>query len=362
LETRSGSAYSGRVPPATKYAKSGDVSVAYQVVGDGPPDLVLVPGFVSHVEAAWEWPYLARFLHRLASVARLIVFDKRGTGLSDPMTRPPTMEERMDDIRAVMEATGCERATLLGISEGGALSVLFASVHPGRVSSLVLYGSYAKKLATPDYPWGVSEERLALFQESFDEAWATGRWWDIVNPDVKDDPASREWWARYLRVSASPGMAKQLMAINAQIDIRAVLPELDVPTLVIHRRDDRWVDLGNATYLSEKIPGARLVELEGSDHRPWLEDADAVLEEMESFVTGGRPRPRHARAKLGAGALSRREREIVQLATHGQSTPEIARGLFLSERTVESHLANAYVKLGVHSRIELVRRAAELDV
>jgi pimeloyl-ACP methyl ester carboxylesterase len=137
LETRKGSAYSGRVSPATRYAKSGDVSVAYQVVGEGPPDLVLVPGFVSHVEAAWEWPYLARFLHRLASVARLIVFDKRGTGLSDPMTRPPTMEERMDDIRAVMDASGCERAPLLGVSEGGALSVLFASVHPERVTSLV---------------------------------------------------------------------------------------------------------------------------------------------------------------------------------------------------------------------------------
>src|SRR5438128_648576 len=195
------------VSPVTRYAKSGDVSVAYQVVGEGPPDLVLVPGFVSHVEAAWEWPYLARFLHRLASAARLIVFDKRGTGLSDPMKRPPTLEERMDDIRAVMDAAGCSRAPLLGVSEGGALSILFASMHPDRVDSLVLYGSFAKKLGADDYPWGVSRDQLEVFLNSFDRAWATGEWWDIVNPDAASDPHSREWWARYLRVSASPGMA-----------------------------------------------------------------------------------------------------------------------------------------------------------
>jgi pimeloyl-ACP methyl ester carboxylesterase/DNA-binding CsgD family transcriptional regulator len=348
--------------PVTRYAKSGEVSIAYQIIGEGPPDLVLVPGFVSHVEAAWQWPYLARFLNRLGSIARLITFDKRGTGLSDPMTRPPSLEERMDDIRAVMDATGCERAPLLGVSEGGALSIKFASEHPERVASLVLYGSYAKKLSSEDYPWGVSPQQLELFQSSFDDAWATGLWWDIVNPDLEIDPASREAWARYLRASASPGMARDLLAQNAKLDVRDLLSTIDVPTLVIHRRDDRWVGFGNARYLADRITGATLVELEGSDHRAWLEDADAVLDAVEAFVAPGRPRPRHTRVKIGVEALSRREREIVQLAADGESTPSIARRLFVSERTVESHLANAYVKLGVHSRLELARRAAEFEL
>lgn len=354
-------AYSGGVPPTTSYAKSGEVSIAYQMVGEGP-DLVLVPGFVSNVEAAWGWPNLARFLHRLASVSRLIVFDKRGTGLSDPMTRAPTLEERMDDIRAVMDATGVERAPLLGVSEGGALSIGFASEHPDRVEALVLYGSYAKKLATDDYPWGVTKEQLELFKDSFDDAWATGRWWDIVHPEASTDAASRERWAAYLRASASPGMARDLMEQNAQIDVRPLLPAIAAPTLVLHRTDDHWVDVGNARFLAANIAGATLVELEGSDHRPWLGDADPVLDQIDAFLTGGSSRPRHVRVRLGAEALSRREREIVWLAADGLSTKEIASSLFLSERTIETHLANAYAKLGVHSRVELVRRAGELGI
>jgi pimeloyl-ACP methyl ester carboxylesterase/DNA-binding CsgD family transcriptional regulator len=357
-----GDAYSGRMPPVTRYAKSDEVSIAYQVIGEGPPDLVLIPGFVSHVEAAWEWPYLARFLHRLAATARLIVFDKRGTGLSDPMTRPPSFDERMDDIRAVMDAVGCQRAPLFGVSEGGALAILFASRYPERVTSLILYGAYAKKLAATDYPWGVRRDRLEAFRESFDEAWATGRWWDIVNPDVADDPDTQTAWARYLRVSASPGMAKDLMTQNAQIDIREVVPTINVPTLIVHRVDDRWVDVGNARYLAEEIPGARLVELQGSDHRPWLDDADALLDELQAFVSPEQTRPRRVRVKTGSGSLSRRELEVVRLAASGQTTREIAKHLFVSERTIESHLANAYAKLGVRSRLDLVRRASEFEI
>ena len=250
-----------------------------------------MPGFVSNVEAAWGWPNLARFLHRLASVSRLIVFDKRGTGLSDPMTRAPTLEERMDDIRAVMDAAGVERAPLLGVSEGGALSIGFASEHPDRVEALVLYGSYAKKLATDDYPWGVTKEQLELFKDSFDDAWATGRWWDIVHPEASTDAASRERWARYLRASASPGMARNLMEQNALIDVRPLLPAIAAPTLVLHRTDDHWVDVGNARFLAANIAGATLVELEGSDHRPWLGDADPVLDQIDAFVTGGQLAP-----------------------------------------------------------------------
>jgi pimeloyl-ACP methyl ester carboxylesterase/DNA-binding CsgD family transcriptional regulator len=346
----------------TAYARSGEVNIAYQVMGEGPTDLVLVPGFVSHVEAAWEWPYLARFLRRLASFSRLIVFDKRGTGLSDPMKRSPTLGERVDDIRAVMDAAGADRAPLFGVSEGGALGIAFAARYPDRATSLVLYGSYPKKVAGPDYPWGVSPDRLELFLERFDEAWATGAWWDIVYPDLTTDPASQAHWARYLRAGASPGMARDLMRTNGEIDVRDLLETIDVPTLVLHRADDRWVDPGNGRYLAEGIAGATLVELPGTDHRPWLEDADAVLDEVERFLTGRVHQPRHAKARTGTEALSRREREVVALAVQGESTQAIAKHLYLSERTIETHLGNAYAKLGVGSRVELVRRAAELGI
>ena len=170
------------VGPATRYARSGQVHIAHQVLGSGPPDLVLVPGFVSHVEAAWDWPYLARFLYRLASFGQLVLFDKRGTGLSDPMKRPPTLDERVDDIRAVMDAVGMERAHLFGVSEGGALSIAFAARYPHRVESLILYGSYPRKVATADYPWGVSRQTVARFLDRFDEAWASGAWWEHRQP------------------------------------------------------------------------------------------------------------------------------------------------------------------------------------
>ena len=350
------------VGPATRYARSGQVHLAHQVLGSGPPDLVLVPGFVSHVEAAWDWPYLARFLYRLASFGQLILFDKRGTGLSDPMKRPPTLDERVDDIRAVMDAVGVERAHLFGVSEGGALSIAFAARYPHRVQSLILYGSYPRKVATADYPWGVSRQTVAQFLDRFDEAWASGAWWDIVNPDLPPDPDTQRWWARYLRVGASPSMARDLMLMNAQIDVRKLLPEIHSPTLVLHRGDDRWVEVGNGRYLASHIVGAKFVELPGADHRPWVEDADAVLDQVQAAVCGTLRRPRHAHSSLGVLALSRREREIVLLAVAGQSTPDIARHLFLSERTIETHLRNAYTKLDVNSKLELTRRASELGI
>lgn len=346
----------------TRYAKSGGLNIAFQAIGGGPPDLVAVPGFVSHVEAAWDWPYLARYLHRLATFSRLTMFDKRGTGLSDPVAGDVTFAERVDDIRAVMDASGIERAHLLGSSEGGAMSVGFATAHPDRVLSLVLYGSYARRVQTSDYPWGATREELETFRAGFDEAWATGAWWDVLHPERPIDPVTRVAWARYLRVSASPGMAKQLLTQNAAIDIRPLLPKVDVPTLVIHRRDDRWIEVGSGRYLAERIPGARFVELEGADHRPWLEDADAVLDAIQAFVAPDAVRPRSGPAALGVDALSRREREVVLLAIEGESSAQIAAHLFVSERTIETHLSNAYAKLGVHSRIELVRRASDLGL
>ena len=347
--------------PITRYAKSGSVNIAYQVLGDGPLDLVFIPGFVSHLELAWEEPYLARFLRRLASFSRLILFDKRGVGLSDPVSEPPSLEERMDDIRVVMNAAGSERAAMFGVSEGGGLTLLFDVAFPERTSAIVAYGAYARRLRSDDYPWGMDVDRFEELLDAMDRGWSDGRWWDVANPSAAVDDRYREWWARYLRAAASPARVRALMRANARIDVRDSLPKVTAPTLVLHRTDDDWIHVGNGRYLAEHIPGATLLELAGTDHRPWLGDFDEVLDAIEAFVTGKKP-ARRGRGDFGPDSLSRREKEIVFLAIQGESAADIAARLFISERTVESHLARAYTKLGVNSRLELLRRADQLGL
>lgn len=347
--------------PETQYAKSGPVSIAYQVLGEGSSDLILVPGFVSHVEVAWEEPRLAHFLSRLASFSRLIVFDKRGTGMSDPVASPPSMDERMDDIRAVMDAAGSSRGTIFGISEGGTLSLLFSRAHPERTQGLILYGSWARRLSGPDYPFGPSAEQLDEIVSGMERAWASGAWWDGGQPSPADDARHRKWWARYLRMAASPAMAQNVIRMNMRMDIRDLLPTIDQPTLILHRTDDSWIDVGHARYLAEHIPSASYVELPGSDHRPWLGDVDAIADEIEVFLTGRKSRPRR-RTSIGVDALSRREREVALLASRGETATDIASHLFVSKRTVESHLVNVYRKLGVGSKTELIRRATEFGI
>jgi pimeloyl-ACP methyl ester carboxylesterase/DNA-binding CsgD family transcriptional regulator len=350
------------VVPVTSYARSGEVNIAYQAFGDGPLDLVFVPGFISHLELAWEEPYLARFLRRLAAFTRVIFFDKRGTGLSDPVSRPPGLAERMDDIRAVMDAAGSQRAALFGVSDGGCLCIAFAVAHPERSASLVTYGSFARRLRSADYPWGWSAEHMGEVLHGMDQGWATGKWWAAANPSVANDERYQAWWARYLRAAASPSMGRGALGLNAELDIRHLLASVDLPTLVIHRTHEHWVDVGNSRYLAAHITGAQLVEASGVDHRPWLGDADEILDAIETFLMGTSARSRTTRYAVGADALSRREREIVALTLAGETAPAIAKALFISERTVESHLARAYAKLGVHSRLEMARRAAELGL
>jgi pimeloyl-ACP methyl ester carboxylesterase/DNA-binding CsgD family transcriptional regulator len=347
--------------PETKYAKSGPVSIAYQVLGEGPTDLVLVPGFVSHVEVAWEEPRLARFLTRLASFARLIVFDKRGTGMSDPVANPPSMDERMDDIGAVMDAVGSARAAIFGISEGGTLSLLFAESHPERTDAVVLYGSWARRLTGPDYPYGPSAEELEEVVKGMERAWASGEWWNGGESNAFDDARHRKWWARYLRMAASPAMAQNVIRMNMRLDIRDVLPRIDVPALIVHRAGDSWIDVGHGRYLAEHIPNATYVELPGVEHRPWLGDVDAIADEIEVFLTGRKSRPRR-RTNIGIDSLSRREREVALLASRGETAQEIADHLYMSKRTVESHLVTIYGKLGIHAKSELIRRADELGI
>src|ERR1700688_1784127 len=266
--------------PETRYAKSGDVHIAYQVIGEGPFDLVFVPGFISHVEHVWDEPRWSTFLERLASFSRLICFDKRGTGLSDRVSAIPTLEERMDDVRAVMDAVGSERAALFGISEGGPMSLLFAATHPDRTLALTLYGSYAL------FPTAVmSPERLADYLEKVEELWGTGKLVPGFAPSLAEDVAFLKWWARFERLGASPSAVKTLMQMNSEIDIRGILPVIHVPTLIMHRVGDARVNVAAGRYLAQHIAGARYVELSGNDHLFCAGDSRRILDEIEKFLT-----------------------------------------------------------------------------
>jgi pimeloyl-ACP methyl ester carboxylesterase/DNA-binding winged helix-turn-helix (wHTH) protein len=279
-------------PPETMYARSGDLNIAYQVIGDAPLDLVFVMGWVSHLEYFWREQSFARFLLRLASFSRLILFDKRGTGLSDrvPINELPTLEQRMDDVRAVMDAVGSERAALCGVSEGGPMCSLFAATYPEKTSALVMIGTYAKRLRDAEYPWAPTTEERAHFFEEIRAHWGGPVGIEERAPTMAHDPQFRDWWATYLRMGASPGAALALTQMNAEIDVRHVLPSIHVPTLVIHRTEDQCLKVDEGRYVAERIPGARYVELPGQDHLPFVGDQDAILDEVEEFLTGVRHR------------------------------------------------------------------------
>ncbi len=277
--------------PETHYAKSGDVHIAYQMVGDAPRDLILVPGFVSNIEVFWEDPAVARFFERLASFSRLILFDKRGTGLSDRVADLPNLETRMDDVRAVMDAVGSERAALCGISEGGPMCALFAATYPARTSALLLLGSYARPRNGAENPGGRSPDDQRAWLETCEREWGGPIGLAQRGPTLVHDERVRRWWARYLRMGASPAAAVALARMNYEIDIRHVLPAIRVPTLVLHSAGDRAVDVRLGRYLADHIQDARYVELPGIDHLPWGADADAILDEVEEFLTGVRSGP-----------------------------------------------------------------------
>jgi pimeloyl-ACP methyl ester carboxylesterase len=278
------------VRPETRYARSGEVNIAYQVVGEGPLDLVFVSGWVSNLDLMWQEPSYARFLRRLASFSRLILFDKRGTGLSDrvPEADLPTLEARMDDVRAVLDAAGAERAALLGHSEGGPMSLLFAATYPQRTVALVLIGTYARRLVGDGYPFGTAPEAYDAFLGQIADGWGGAVGLEARAPTLVDDTRFRTWWSDYLRMSASPGAALALTRMNGQIDVRPALETIGVPTLILHRTGDRSLPVEGARYLAERIRGARLVELPGIDHLPFVGDQDAILDEIEEFLTGVR--------------------------------------------------------------------------
>jgi pimeloyl-ACP methyl ester carboxylesterase/class 3 adenylate cyclase len=280
------------VGPETRYAKTLDrVHIAYQVVSEGTIDLVFVMGWTSNIEAMWEEPSLARFLSRLASFSRLIIFDKRGVGLSDRVSDKdfPTFETRMDDIRAVMDAAGSERAVVFGVSEGGPLSILFAATYPERALGLVLYGTAARFGWAPDFPWGSTEETWREYMDQMDRAWGTREFaeWVVRSwgaPARVDDHGLIDWLSGYTRRAASPGAAMALSRMNREIDVRHALPAIHMPTLVLARTEDPDFHIEGTRELARGIPGARLVEFPGSDHFFWIGDQDQLLDEVEPFV------------------------------------------------------------------------------
>jgi pimeloyl-ACP methyl ester carboxylesterase len=277
--------------PETRYTKSGDVNIAYQVVGDGPVDLIYVPGWISNVELNWEEPPLAHTLERLASFSRLILFDKRGTGLSDPVPtdRLPTLEQRMDDVRAVLDAVGSRQTAVFGFSEGGLMSVLFAATYPERTTALMLFGVFAKRLWSPDYPWAPKPDDRAREIADLERNWAERMDLDDLVPS--EDDAFKERLAMYFRRSASPGAAAALMRMNTQLDVRDVLPTIQAPTLVMHRTDDRDAKVEEGRWIAAQIPGAKFVELPGDAHTLWAGNPDEVVDEIEEFLTGTRRGP-----------------------------------------------------------------------
>lgn len=277
--------------PQTRYTRSGDVSIAYQVMGSGPRDLVFVMGWVSHLEYFWEEPSFARFLKRLASFSRLILFDKRGTGLSDRLTDLPTLEQRMDDVRAVMDAVGSQKAVLCGVSEGGPMCNLFAATYPERTIALVMIGTYAKRIWDPEYPWAPTAEQREKFFEEIEHKWGGPVGIYERAPSLAHDVRFREWWATYLRMGCSPGAAVSLTRMNAEIDVRHILPSIRVPTLILHRTGDRCIKVEEGRFLAQRIPGARFVELPGEDHLPFVGDQEEILTEIETYLSSLQQQP-----------------------------------------------------------------------
>jgi pimeloyl-ACP methyl ester carboxylesterase/DNA-binding CsgD family transcriptional regulator len=355
--------------PVTRYARSGGLNIAFHVLGDGPSDLVFVPGFVTNLEIAWDWPALVAFRRALASFSRLIVFDKRGTGLSDRVKEMPTTEERMDDLRAVMDDAGSERAAVLGVSEGATLAIAFAVAYPERVSSLILYAPLPKASRTPDYPWAEPQEWWDAVAERFEHSWGSPEYMaaDVAwrAPSEAGNAAFVEWWSVYRRLGASPGAAADLARLNAAIDVRALLPQVRVPTLVVVRERDQVISAEHARYVAERVPGAQYVELPGEDHLPFAGDAETLVNAVAQMmghdghvavmVAEHNPEVRFSETGAEAG-LSARECEVLRWVARGLTNAEIAAALYVSESTVRKHLQNAYRKLDVATRTAAVAR------
>ncbi len=277
--------------PPVRYAKSDDVHIAYQIIGEGPMDLLFVPGFVSHLEAVWQNAQASAFLRRLASFGRLILFDKRGTGMSDRGSQIFTLEQRMHDVQAILDEVGSKRAALIGVSEGGPMSLLYSATYPARTSALILFGSYAKRSWAPDYQIGWKPDQWEQFLAGIERNWGTPEATSVAMwaPGIAANEGAAERLASFFRMAASPGAALAIMRMNREIDVRDILPAITVPTLILHRTGDRVIELEHARYMAKTIPGANLIELPGEDHMWWVR-SESALDRIEQFLTGRRTR------------------------------------------------------------------------
>jgi pimeloyl-ACP methyl ester carboxylesterase len=325
--------------PRTRYARSGEVSIAYQIVGRGPVDIVMVPGFISHVEHYWQDARAARFLDRIASFSRLILFDKRGTGLSDRVAIAPNPEARMDDIRAVMDAAEAGSAILLGMSEGGCMACLFAATHPDRTRGLIVYGAYATDVWKPDYTWAPPidvrrrqiEEQARTIHQDWGTLEAAAAFLHALAPSAQTDTRLQQWVAALHRDGASPGAAIALLRMNLDLDIRPVVPAIRAPALVIHRTGDRMCSIEGGRYIAGKIPGARLVELPGDDHLPWIGDMDGIIDAIAAFSGAGmRPAASAAETELVLATFL-----TVMLPSAPDADPAVREAVTAAQRLIE---------------------------
>jgi pimeloyl-ACP methyl ester carboxylesterase/DNA-binding CsgD family transcriptional regulator len=353
--------------PTTRYARSGDLNIAYQTFGTGPVDLVMVPGFISHVEFAWQEPLLARFLRKLSAFTRVITFDKRGMGMSDRDRRreTPSLAERVADICSVMDTVGCRRAVLLAWSEGGATSLLFARLKPERVAALVLLGTTARFTASADFPEGIPREFLELFINTMRQDWGTGVGFELYAPSMADDARMRSWWASYQRFASSPGAVAASLRMHLDIDVLEVLPDIAVPTLVMHRTYDMLIPVECARYTAARITGARYVEQPGEDHMYWLGDQDSTLSAIRQFLAetpDGAPvaalRQSRRRPASGWESLTETELDTIRLVTAGMTNRQIAARLYVSPRTIQTHVSHIMRKLDIGRRSEIAAAAS----
>lgn len=356
----------GGIPPV-EYADSDGLNIAYQVVGSGPVDIVLVPGFISHIEYAWHEPSLSRFMRKLSAFARVICFDKRGMGLSDrdPGVASPTLEQRVEDIRAVLDAAGSRSAGLLAWSEGGPASIQFAHTYPDRAAALILIATTARFTTEADYPEGVPLNVLTIFIETLRDEWGSGIGFELHAPSRATDARTRAWWASYQRLAASPGAVEASMRMQIDVDVRKLLPEITQPALVVHQTQDMVVPVECGRHLAAHIPGAVLLEQSGEDHLYWLGDQDEVLDAIRRLMAetpGGvdlmsRRRPRH-RSKAGWESLTEREVDVIRLISVGLTDRQIGERLFVSPRTVSTHVTHVLAKLDLRGRVELAAEAS----
>ena len=347
--------------PEVRYARCGDGYVAYQVIGDGPTDLLVIFADLTHIEYEWREPSYARFLGRLTDGARVIRFDKRGFGLSDPLAGRTTLAERMSEITAVLDAVGAEQVALFGIWEGGHMAMRYAFEHPERVRSLVVYGSGARNVSAPDYELQVDRATMEAGLLHFVEHWGDpgdDLPYQLLAPSKVDDPGFRQWFAELQRLSSSPGTYLETAMWALDVDVRDILPAINVPTLILHRTGDLFCPIANGRYLAEHIPNAQFVELDGDDHLPFVGDSDAIADAIEAFVTGRITRRRRAGhvvpVALRQHGVTRREFEVLDLVASGATNPAIADELHISVRTVESHISALFTKLGSDNRAALI--------